>query len=128
MRHAFRRRHNIQAVPEAVDEIDVSMTGRAKHDFGARGPAFGRMGRQILGAHVGFRFHDASDPKRAGIVMHQVHTDEITGDRKSARGVEVAWNLTGLGHGPAWYSHSRYFGIAASAWAIRTSFLTLFTP
>jgi hypothetical protein len=100
----------------------------AKHDFSTCCAATGRMRGQILRPHVGLGLDDPPDAEGASIVVHEMHADEVTRDRKRARGVEVARKFAGSCHGPASYAGLSYFGTAVAASAMRTSFFTLFTP
>ena len=56
---------------DAVDEIDVGVAGRAEHDLGARGEAFGGVGGEVVRAEVGFHFHDFADALDAVGVVNE---------------------------------------------------------
>ena len=79
------------------------MSRLAEHDFGTSRSATRRMCREVSRPHVGLGLDDASHAKRATIIVHQVHTDEVAGNRKRAGSVEVAREFAGSIHEPAWY-------------------------
>jgi len=58
--HSVGQTRNIQAVVIAVDEVDVSISGRSKQDGVSRRPAHGRVGCSIVFAKIGFGFYDAA--------------------------------------------------------------------
>ena len=80
--HAFARRYDVHAIPEAIDEINVRMSGRAEHDFRPLRASTGRVCREILGAHVGFGLYDAADAPSVAVVVDQVHADELARDKE----------------------------------------------
>lgn len=103
MRNASGGRYDIEAIPEAVNKVDVSMPGLAKHDFGPGGSPTGGVCCEILWPHVGLRLDDAPHAHRATIIVHEMHADEVTCYGKRAWGVEVAGEFAGSIHEPASY-------------------------
>lgn len=51
--------NDIEHLVHPVNEVNVGMARGSEHDLRAFCEAFGRVGRQILGADVGFGFHNA---------------------------------------------------------------------
>src|SRR5207245_3570865 len=90
-RHASPCRHDFHAMPEAIDEINISMSGRAEHDFRSLRASTRRVCREILGPHVGFSFYDPACAAATAILVDQVHADEFARDNESVlAGVEGA--------------------------------------
>jgi hypothetical protein len=65
---AFALTGDIQAVVIAVDEINVSVAGRAEEDGVARGMAGGGVSGGIIGAEVGLDFDDAPGKTNRAVV------------------------------------------------------------
>src|ERR1700722_12054092 len=101
MGNTRRRGHYVEAVPEAVNEIDIGVPGLAKHDLCTCSAAASGVCGEIFRPHVGLRLDDAPDAECASIVVHEMHTDEITGNSQRARGVEAARKFAGSSHRPA---------------------------
>jgi hypothetical protein len=66
---------NVHAEVAAVDGIDVSMAGVAeKHEVAGSGSAVGvcgGVGRVVVGAEIGLRFHDAAGEDAGGGTVDQ---------------------------------------------------------
>ena len=82
--------HDIQAIPEAVNEVDIGMACLTKHDFGTRGASLGRVCGEIFGTHVRFGLDDAADAHRTCVIVDEVHADEVTRDGERTWLVEIA--------------------------------------
>ena len=63
--------HDIHAMMNAVNQINVSVAGRAEHDFGAPGQSFRRMRGQIVFAKIGLDLDNFSDALHAAGVMNE---------------------------------------------------------
>jgi len=82
--------HDIEAIPHAVDQVHISVPGRAEHDVGARRVAARGMRRQVLRAAVRFSLDDAAHAPRRAVVVHQLHADQLACDLQRAACVKVA--------------------------------------
>lgn len=74
----------IEALVYAVDEVDVSATGRAEDDAGARGDTAGGVGGFVIEAEVGFGFDDGGGMGTAD----EEFAEEFAGDGNGVAGVE----------------------------------------
>lgn len=74
----------IEALVDAVDEIDVGAAGRAEDDLGAGGDAAGGVGGFVIEAEVGFGFDDGGGVGAAD----EEFAEEIAGDGDGVAGVE----------------------------------------
>jgi hypothetical protein len=77
----------------AVDEIDIGVTGRTKHDFGAGGQALGRMGCQVMWSKVGFGFHNFSDEPYTAGVTHEELAQQFLRDHPRVAVIKAAWKF-----------------------------------
>ena len=81
----------VDAVVEAVDEVDVGVAWGSEHDFGAWGAAFGGVGREVVGAEVGFGFDDAAGAEEAVDLVGEGCAEEVAGDFAGVAVVEGSW-------------------------------------
>src|SRR5688572_24375111 len=88
MRHASGGSHDVEAVPEAVDEVDICMTRRSEHDLGALGPAARGMCSQIPRALVGLGLDDPPDLPAGRAGVDQMHAEEVARDQERFAGIE----------------------------------------
>jgi hypothetical protein len=71
---------DVEAIPKAVNQINIGMAGRPEHDFGSPRTPARRMGRKIVRPAIGLGLYDAADSQDVSIGMYQVLTDEIASD------------------------------------------------
>jgi hypothetical protein len=93
VRYIERRRDHIQAMPDAIDQVDISMARRTKHDLGPRSATARRMRRQILRPAVRLGFND---PRNVGVPstgVHQVQPDQLPGHCQCFACIESARQL-----------------------------------
>jgi len=84
MRCACLSCDRVQAIPEAVDEVDVRMPWRAEHDLGARCASSGGVGREVGRSLISLGLDDAADTFHAAIIVNQVFSDELARDCQGA--------------------------------------------
>lgn len=77
---------DVEALVHAVDEIDVSVAGRAEDGLRSCGEAGGGMSREIVLAEVSFHFDDAA----GGFAMNEGLAEERAGDFDGGAIVERA--------------------------------------
>jgi hypothetical protein len=95
MRYPGESGHHVEAVPHAIDKVDIGMAGRTEHNLVASGAASGGMGGEILRPLVGLGLDDLPDLAVASAgtrraYVDQVHADELTGYDQRAASVEGA--------------------------------------
>lgn len=79
---------DVHAVVHSVDEINISVTRRAEHDFGPLRQSFGRMRGEIVRAEIGFRFHDFADAFHALRMVDEDFAEQFPGDENCVPVVE----------------------------------------
>ena len=84
-------RDDVHAMMDAIDQINVSVTRRAKHDFGAFGQSFGGMGGQIVFAEIGFNFNNFSDAFGVAGLVNEPFTKQFLRDAGGVAVVKRAW-------------------------------------
>ena len=84
---------DVEAVPEAIDEVDVGMAGRSEHHLGPLGPAAAECAARSSGP----RYASVSTmrPMRRvpAVVVYQVHADELARDEQRISVVECGLKL-----------------------------------
>src|SRR5580658_9253532 len=97
-----RSRDHVKTVPDAIDEIHVSVPAGAVHHLGTcRAPA-GGVCRQILRTPLSLGLDDAPSGQPAAVVMQHVHADQGTRHREDALVEEGAARLVTLAHRARW--------------------------
>ncbi len=89
MGDAFFSNHHVYAVPEAVDEVDICVAGRAEHDLVAGSSASGGVCGEVLRPLIGLNLDDSAYATGAVVVMHQMHAEQIPRDDQCAASVEL---------------------------------------
>jgi hypothetical protein len=92
-RHAHRLSDKIQAFIHAIDEVDISVAGRAEDDARPIGNAAPGVGSAIADAEICFHFHDSS--RRAAV--DQDFSKAVTRDVGRRPRVEIAVEERGAG-------------------------------
>ncbi len=82
VRNAGGGSHDVQAVPEAIDEVDICMTGRPEHHFRALRAAARGMRRQIARSLVGLGLDDPPDLAASGTGVDEVHAEQVARDQQ----------------------------------------------
>jgi hypothetical protein len=92
-RHAHRLSDKIQTFIHAVNEVDISVAGRAEDDARAIGNAAPGVGSAIADTEICFHFHDSS--RRAAV--DQDFSKAVTRDIRRRPRVEIAVEERGAG-------------------------------
>ena len=82
--------HYVQAIPHAINQIDVGVTRRTVHDGVALCSSRRRVCRQILWTLIRLGLDDATCEPLATMQPNQMHADEFTRHRQSTARVEIA--------------------------------------
>ena len=82
--------NDIHAVIHPIDEIDVGVTRRAKHDFSAFGESAGGMGGEVVGTEVSLGFDDTANAGHAARLVNEQFTEQFLGDESGVAVVERA--------------------------------------
>lgn len=94
MRHTMLSCHEIQTMPHPVDEVDVGVSRRSKHDLVAgTAMAAGGVSGKIFGPLVSFGLDDASDHLAAFVNVDEVMSDQLARDDEGVSSVEGAFEL-----------------------------------
>lgn len=91
VRHVDLRGHDVEAIPEAVDEVHIGVTCRSEHHFGAARAPARRVRREIPWTLIGFGLDDASDAALAAVSMDEIGSDQRARHRE--RRTLVEWTL-----------------------------------
>jgi hypothetical protein len=76
---------DVEALVDAVAEIDVGAAGRAEQDAGAGGEAAAGVSGKVGGAKVGLYFDDAP----GSLAVDERFAEEGAGDRNGVAGIEA---------------------------------------
>lgn len=94
MRHTMLSCHEVQTMPHPVDEVDVGVSRRSKHDLVAgTAMAAGGVSGKIFGALVSFGLDDAPDHLAAFMNIDEMMTDQLARDDEGVPSVEGAFEL-----------------------------------
>jgi hypothetical protein len=68
---------------EPINEIDISVTARTKHDLCPQRAAARCMAGFVLGSNVSFGLDDSANGHAIWMVSHQMLTEKLPGDLNS---------------------------------------------
>ena len=89
---------DIETVVIAVDEVDISVAGRAEEDGVAQGWSGGGVGGGVFNAEVGFDFDDAAGEIGFGSLADEDFSEQVAGYAARGADVEGTGERDGGGH------------------------------
>jgi len=95
---AGKMRGDVETVVQAVDEVDIYVSGRAEEDCVAGSETAGCVGCRVDEAKVGFDFDDAGGETLALEVADEELAEEGSGNDLGGAGVEASWEEFEHGH------------------------------